>query len=182
LVHYQISPDLLGYSSFKQGSYWIYKNEESTLTDSCYIKYEPIFSIMDSKREKGYLFEELSIRIQGSFLSSIDIQSSPDCDFATFAIYGSSSSFYSFRTNAPVGQIITESINTYQTKGIYNSFVLNDTVFRDVIQTRVAFLGNHGDSTVCEYYFAKKVGMIKYLRTSEAGIFSWSLIRWHAVQ
>ena len=180
LPYYTINNDFLQYVYFKEGSYWIYKNEHNGSHDSCTLIYPP--NVGPAKPEGlGYTYEVITTGFISKFLSNSEILASPDFDFAIFEEIDSHS-LISIRTSMSIGQKYTFNGAVIEQVALYDSIIINDSIFKNVIQTRVAQPYNLQDSIFYSYFFAKNIGLIKFEKTYLNTDTTWSLLRYHVVQ
>jgi hypothetical protein len=179
-AHYTISQDFMKWVYFKEGSYWIYKNEKKGIIDSCYIASKALFATSNSEKDLGYLFDFIEMHFNSSFLETGYIRSTPTFDYADY--YTGDWTIGSIRTNINIGQKVKWGDDVYEELAFYDTFTLNDSVFRNVIHTRIAYPGYSYDSIIRQYYFSKNIGLIKYEKTELNTDSIWSLMRWHVFQ
>lgn len=176
LPYYTINNDFLQYVYFKKGSYWIYKNENNELLDSCTLIYPP--NVTPVKPEGlGYNYEEITTFFISKFLSYSKISAQPYYDVSLFEEIGGYSPI-SIRTSMAVGQKYTYNESVIEQIASYDSIMINDSIFKNVIQTRVAL----NDSILYSYFFAKNIGLIKFEKRYLNTDTTWSLLRWHTIQ
>jgi hypothetical protein len=183
LKRYTISEELLKYVYFKEGSQWIYRNETTGVFDTCVLLTDPTSHVSNRYEEEGYVNDEIMVRFYSSFLIYADIEATPDYDFVRYYCPEGSEP-YSLRTNVSVGEKINDKLSnsTYTTIGVYDIFPMNDTVFHFVTNTRTAQYFNSVDSIVCQFYFCRNIGLIKYERKISGNVESWTLVKWKVFQ
>jgi hypothetical protein len=180
VAHYTISQDFMNWVYFKEGSYWIYKNEKKGIIDSCYIANKALFATSNSEKNQGYLFDFIEMHFNSSFLETGYIRSTPTFDYANY--YTGDWTIGSIRTNINIGQKVKWGDDVYEELAFYDTFTVNDSVFRNVIHTKIAYPGYSDDSIIRQYYFSKNIGLIKYEKTELNTDSIWSLLRWHVIQ
>lgn len=179
--YYPISPTLLQYCYFKEGSHWIYKNENGGFLDSCHIKIPPLFSTSTFDQENEYYYDFVDMNFRSNFLDWGHLQSTPDFDFGVITSH-KCSFIGSIRTDAIVGRkILWGPSIIYQTLELFDEYKLNNVIFKNVIHTKIVQPYDY-DSVVCHYYFCKNIGLIKYQQHVFNTDSTWSLLRWYVVQ
>jgi hypothetical protein len=173
-------PDILReYTVFKEGSYWIYKNEVTGTLDSCFITgYEEFFSHTNGQSTDPYS-ERVQIDYKGSFMtfSEIDLEGSQ------------------LNSNSWGGLCLTPSVtpsvhfidqyDTYACYGVVDSIRLNDHTYFSVLSTQlsqkrgVAF---KYDTITLNYSFSRSIGLIRYRQRLDSSDTTWTLVRHHVVR
>ena len=180
LPYYKINNDFLQYVYFEKGSYWIYKNECNGTHDSCTLIYPP--NVWTAKPEGlGYTYEAITTGFISKFLSNSEILATPDFDFAVFEEMDSHS-LISIRTSMSTGQKYTFDGAVIEQVALFDSIIINDSIFKNVIHTRVAQPNNLKDSIFYSYFFAKNIGLIKFEKRYLNTDTTWSLLRYQVVQ
>ena len=177
--YYKISNEFRNWVDFQEGSYWIYKNDISGLTDSVYCKNR--YSTTIIRQGSPYYYDVINIDfsannlVQWSFISV-----NPDFEGVNMDGLG-----YSLRSNTNLGQNIIWDNEIYQYSNHYDSLLIIDNIFFNVIHTHIVKEHNiEHDSIIGDFYFSKFIGLIKYKKKLQNdGIdTTWSLIKWKIIQ
>lgn len=181
-IHYTISDDFRKWVDCQNGSYWVYKNELTGNIDSVYFLGDRLYSTDFSYKEQGYSFDFININLKSSFIQSIYISVNADFEFAILDVRGMGSAL---RTNSEIGQNIKWINGIYRFVNFYDSLKINNNIFHNIIHTRTSLpYHSTNDSIVCNFYFSKNIGLIKFqseVQISSADT-SWSLLRWNVIQ
>ena len=182
--YYALPQDFLEWVYFKNGSYWIYLNEKVGTSDSCYILYYPMIASLINE-PYNYKYDGISTGFISSFLQGSLIVSTPDFSYADFFTQKGGRSL-SIRTDTYIGQQVEFLDALYEKVAVFDTLTLNNTIYRNVIYTRVAFPSSYTksshDSIIRKYYFAKNVGLIKYEIQESNTDSTWSLMRYNIIQ
>jgi hypothetical protein len=176
-TRYYVPEYLKQYALFKEGSYWIYKNEITGDNDSNYItipplvkytqyySYDPICQTCETKYEGNPL--------RGSFLTN------NDCDFS-FSITGG---YCLLNRSFNAGFVFKlDQYDTYKELMIFDSLQINGNNYRDVLNTQYIYTTNNNDSTILTFYLVKGIGLVKFNQRINDKDTTWSLIRCNAKQ
>ena len=170
---YYIKDSIKPWSYFKQGSYWIFYNENTKSLDSNYInKKEDILIQPDSPPQ----YEHIYINISSNFINHYTIFRNSDDSYLELGYL-----------NVLSASIIEGSSSIISTTcrliNVFDVLTINGNNFKNVIQTQNTSIYNQ-DTTITNYYFVKNIGLVKkeinYLNMDS--ISTRSLIRWHVVQ
>jgi hypothetical protein len=176
---YYLSDYIKQFSVFQVGSYWVYKNENTGEIDSSFIKSSPSFSIYQS----GYSdpkIQECFIDYGGPFISSGHLGNlGYQIGFMNIGINGACLKSKPFQ---PGSSIYDGSEGTYKELSIYDSLIVNDVVYHQVLNTQDQYPKNNGDTDYMNYYLVKSIGLIKFKYHYHNQDTYWSLLRYHVVQ
>jgi len=155
---------------FQYGSYWIYLNEKNSRSDSAYLYSYPL-TLFYKLPGDGKLYELIIFQV----LNIGEFKLAAEKDKSIMLILGKVRGYAlaSLVTSGLSDQVST----TCWVVNRYDSLVVNNHMFLDVIHTRDTF-----SNSITDYYFAKKIGLIKYAIKNELGDTTWSLLRYHVVQ
>ncbi len=169
---YYVQDSFKQWSLFQYGSYWIYANDKNANNDSSYVYsgpstwfYKPIGD--------GKFYEVISYQI----MNIGEFRLGAKTDNSVLIIEGK------FQAG---GYVLTSSVTSNLSDKVsptcwvikrYDSITVNNQLFFDVIHTRDTF-----SNSINDYYFGKKVGLIKFAIKNEYIDSTWSLVRWHSVQ
>jgi hypothetical protein len=175
--HYTIPSNLLAYSDFQKGSYWIYYDSRNNLLDSTYITGKT-FETITSDESSGdpYQYDRLivsfSSRVYTFFKTS------------AFDWGGMIEVKYANSAHGILNTLMFENPNNYQNWEVvyYPVYYLDGTAYSDVYQTRTNELIG-GSAIVTDNFFAKYCGIIRVItQTNQDTTFNWSLIRSRIIQ
>ncbi len=170
--YYTVSDDFANYCWFKTGSYWVFQNDSTLLSDT--IK---VIDVLDSKRfhNQGEAFNYQAIELYtnvntfnitkheitaGTYDANLDEMNS------LLRIYKNDGSYHlAFLPEYPVGEEINlgDQIGTYSNIEIIDIFNLNNLTYNDVYHTRVKVTINN--TAEYNYWIAKNHGLIKATST-----------------
>lgn len=178
--HYRISDDFRKWVDFKDGSYWVYINENSGLIDSCYIIYKGAFT-QTEYQDVGYVYDVIDIILSRStFFHEIYIQAEANFNWAAIGLTKGVGD-YGLRNDIKKGQRIVIGKGTYEVVDVLDSMQINNYYFRNVIHTRSANPWKI-DSIIHEYFFSKGIGLIRLHQTLLHTDSTWNLLRWKTIQ
>jgi hypothetical protein len=178
-----VPEELKPYSMFQVGSYWIYRNEQTTKLDCTYIKSPPEFYFY--YYESGSKTQSMGLQYNGSFISQ-----------TYCGPYGGGTSSYSLTyrivgrngislisSHITPGYVSKESYWEYKVLSITDSLNLNNVKYNEVITTQYKMVSSPSmDSIVLTFYLAKKIGLIKFDKKVNSTDTIWSLMRSHTLQ
>jgi hypothetical protein len=174
-THY-VSQFLKDYTVFKPGSYWIYKNETTGKTDSCYIiKFTDIF-----RQDAGYstdpYLEFILVSYQSEVLTSMYI----DVDQATLSCKFAEGNCLRASNVPPVFEY--DKYHKYEFLGSFDTVNVNGVNFADIVNTKYSQNGAGVlpyNNYVLTYYLSKSIGLIKYRQQLDNYDTTWTLLRYH---
>jgi len=166
--YYTVSDDFANYCWFETGSYWVFQNDSTLLSDT--IK---IIDVLDSKRfhNQGEAFNYQAIELYtnvntfnitkheitaGTYDANLDKMNS------LLRIYKNDGTYHlAFLPQYPMGEEINlgDQIGTYTNIEIIDIFNLNNLTYNAVYHTRVKVSINN--TVEYNYWIAKNHGLIK---------------------
>ena len=176
-----IPDDFQGWCRFREGSYWIYRNEKTFKLDCTYVTgfSSGTRAHYDSDVVRWYYDWERS-DIRGYFISGIFTESTGigEAEMTFGPVYLST-----WLLADPVyqnpwypGQSGSGVVTVFPTE------VVNGNTFQNVYQCRVANQLWDGDSVIIDGHLAKNVGMVKYVKRVDQADTTWTLVKWHVNQ
>lgn len=169
---YYVQGSFKEWALFQYGSYWIYLNEKSNRVDSSWV-YDGPSTWFYKPSGDGKLYEVISFQI----LNIGEFRLGARTDYSTLLIEGKFLSGGYALTSLVTSKSSEHVSQTCWVMKRYDSLLVNNQLFFDVIQTRDTF-----SNSVNDFYFAKKVGLIKFAIKNEYGDSTWSLVRSHIEQ
>ncbi|HTX87542.1 MAG TPA: hypothetical protein VMC08_01005 [Bacteroidales bacterium] len=180
-----IPVEFKAWTLFQPGSYWIYLNEGTQVSESTFIKHGPYFyqwSTEYSITDYTWYF------VDNPFILKYDIQGGGERNTVL--------QLWTWQMDDPVALTIktiedpansdfsSSYIFTYELIEKLDSLELNSHVFYNVFHTRCTQKKNNDYSIIYDYYFMRNVGLIKFRRlyTYENKDTTWSLLKWKTVQ
>lgn len=179
-----ISDFLKEYTVFPLGSYWIFKNDTSTIIDSCYLLKSPTFSFKQYGADEP-TYENCNIAYGGPFLTKAIIEKGRYYIGFKNTMFPNTGNFNNCLMDVPFQTGLTFNTDQYWEKLKYvshfDTLQVNNTTFYDVICTRYSIFYHYfGFSAYFYYYFAKSIGVIKITWYNPQGPPStWNLIRYY---
>jgi hypothetical protein len=186
--HLYVSSTFQRWTVFNKGSYWIYKNDSTLVTDSVFLRYDPLI-VYVPLNSSAYppTAESITILFSSSLYSSslyTNTQSKVDVNgIESFQmVFKSDSLFF------PWGLIASYSdnfepislSNHYKTLAVDSVCYIGPEKFYNVVQTQCT-----GNTIPEEYtfWFARDIGLIKVtFENGYTGVsWSWSVVRFHIV-
>ena len=196
---------------FQKDSYWIYRNDSTGVTDTTYIKTNPISG---DSTEGNYMVDYIRTPLKSGILYDFYIEGEhyvPPllgrlftflrtdggcCRLVAFNLYNDTLINHTggYGCNCGSWKYPMEASNTYVEKGEYSGFNVNDLVFDKVEFTRTKFIhtpSNGTDIDSIDFYFSPGNGFVKLvMRIDTSYIYqvqkrvtiSWSLLRYNVVQ
>ena len=178
--HYVISTDFRKWVDFNDGSYWVYKNENSGVIDSCFIVHKGEYTYREFS-DAGYYYDIIQIILsRGTFFQSIEVQAEANYDFATIGLIKGTEE-NSLRSDIQKGQRIAVGKGIYKVVDVLDSVQINNYYFKNVIHTRSANPWTV-DSIIHDYFFSKGIGLIRLHQTLMNTDSTWNLLRWKTIQ
>ena len=169
---YYVQGSFKEWSLFQYGSYWIYLNEKSGRVDSSWVYtgpstwfYKPIGD--------GKLYEVISFQIMNIGPFKLGAKT----DNSILLIEGKFFSGGYALTSLVTSNLSDQVSSSCWVMKRYDSLIVNNQMFFNVIITRDTF-----SNSINDFYFAKKVGLIKFAIKNEYGDSTWSLVRSHIIQ
>jgi hypothetical protein len=184
---YTIPVEMKAWTMFKPGSYWIYKNEVTGISDSSNYKYGPYYEedkcINCPQYQKIWYFVTSPFFVKFKLIGGADSNARLEL---TTRMHIDGSKTLTYNTLMHPDNLIDSSdyCTTYRSLGVFNNFVVNGNVFNNVIGTRVDRRANcfYGDAYYYETYFAKNIGILKFHSHMSTGDTTMTLVKWHTIQ
>jgi hypothetical protein len=164
-----IPEQLIEYAVFQQGSYWIFKNENSGELDSTFISVPPTYFPINTV--DGSYIQECSIRYGGSLFGVGIVDPS---EYQLIRRY-SSMAYHLLYFDYTPGQVYPW--NTIKVL-VYDSLYVNNQLFTHVVNTQYDVVSHGYDTTWYTFYTAKNTGLIKFNIHSTSYDSTWSVIRY----
>jgi hypothetical protein len=178
--HYVISADFKKWVDFNEGSYWVYRNENSGVIDSCFIVHKEAVTYREYS-DAGYFYDIILIILSRcTFFQSIAIQAEANFDWATIGLINGTEE-NSLRSDIQKGQRIAVGQGTYEVVDVLDSIQINNYYFRNVIHTRSTNNWTTG-SIIHDYFFSKGIGLIRLHQELMDTDSTWNLLRWKTIQ
>jgi len=173
-----IPQNLKDYTIFQKGSFWIYKNETSTLTDSTFV--ESITPYLQSGSDKGDPdIETCTIIFNSEIISKTVIY--PDGvgivlfdGFRSPYLYSTFQPGYHDYSNNQPGNPYP---SYFKNLNYFDSLVVNNKKYYNIMNTQFYQIKAYNDTVTLTYYIAKFIGLIKINKKVNAQNTTWSLIR-----
>jgi len=172
---YLISGEFKQYTTFKMGSYWIYKNDVTNQTDSSYIidpPFDNIIYLPNTPRNEVF-WQQISYQMHNPFMGVYTILAKSNSEYLEVGT--------KLKKVAPLlikysesGFEVTESIPTYTINGVTFTDVLHTQTYRYPLL--------NSDTLSVDAYFAKSVGILKFHQRTTTSDTSWSIITFHTIQ
>ncbi len=177
LKHYYVSDAFKRWTVFNKGSYWIYKNDSTSVTDSTFVKENPKFlEIPPYSSQDNFTLEYIDMSYTSLFFATTRVRLNQGGGETFFMQVGNneiSALIASTSDNfIPYFENINENI-TYQLLSSDSVFYLGPQKFINVVSTMYT---KNDKKWTC--WFAKDVGLIKITATNTNPGFSWSLIKY----
>jgi hypothetical protein len=178
-----IPEQMIEYSVFQAGSYWVFKNEITGIDDSIYIICPPIHGFSNiSGMEGGQIWEGYNIVYSGSlFQEGMVYPSEYDMIFKHGIIPEEpcpclmSLSFHPGFTDANIPYL-------FKNLEYFDSLKINNNMFYQVLHTQWKWTHSQGDTTTADYFLAKSIGIIKLNQRDNKHDTTWTLLRYHVYQ
>lgn len=186
--HCTIPDQFLGYCRFREGSYWIYRNERTGVSDCTFItKYNSATFFEDGDNYTIlYYFDMEWMEASGPFLRKIDARCSTD-DFAevTYSLNYLSQEIWfttSLASNPQYREAWYEGQASVGVVAVYPTETVNGKIFTNVYHCRVADQRWDGDSVITDAHLVKNVGFVKFTKRIDQADTTWTLVRWNVIQ
>jgi hypothetical protein len=197
--YYPISDEMKQFFSFQKGTYWIYKNDSTSLIDSTYVDF---FS--DDKNELSYSGkrrEYIIVGFKSQYLSQFRMIYTQCAEAATLEVGSRLESLNDtihFESGGDIAYcpVWPQDIKIASNNCIHNyvflyrtlsNYKVNGIVYKDSVFS--SFLSRDSSETnplyyKREIYFAKNIGIIKYFEKSNYFNInrSWSILRNKIIQ
>lgn len=176
MPHYTLFGEILNYANFQKGSYWIYYNNQTQLTDSTYIT-DHEFETKTSINPSEYQYDQITINFASKVYSKFEISASDDEGF--LAVYTADSSAGVLATGMFTGSPIYQNWDV----AFYPTYLVNGIPYSTVYHSKADLLSISRGQISTDCYYAKNVGIIRLITTTNLDTtFYWSLIRYKTIQ
>ncbi|MBC8321440.1 MAG: hypothetical protein H8E34_12040 [Bacteroidetes bacterium] len=182
LPYYTISKEFKDYCWFDDGSYWIFQNDSTLVTDSVKID-EVIEDTRYDLEQEDFSYQAFDMYIKSNIfgikryeLTAGDYRASPGKMNSLLRLYKDDGSYQLvFSPQYPIGHdiIMGDKIGVYTNVELMETFALNGNTYNDIFHTRVII----SVDTAIEYNYwtAKNYSLIKWVSTSNGKTTSISL-------
>jgi len=173
-TYYYLPQYFKDYMVYKQGSYWIYRNEVTMDFDSCYISKvtQGFYS-----NDRNSLFEKILIEYKSDFYKTCFVDNG-EVSLDSHDLSGTCMS-----TNDSPGMIFYYEDNVfYQFINHVDTIKIGNNNYTNVINSKYSEYENGPPSMtkrVATYFIAKGVGLISYRQQIGISDTTWNLIRYH---
>lgn len=177
----QISKD---YMLWKIGDYWIYQNETTKSTDSCYIKNGPNIGY---PQPGGYPDDPIIETYSTDFFGNTIVHSLINDENAMIDFKQGGSGITCF-VPYTLQHVLTYYDNSvFKLLNTFQSLVVNNFLFNNVVNTEYLhpkFFSHETvyDAAIYTFYIAKNIGIIKFRKQYKQGNYladtTWSIIRY----
>ena len=176
-----IPDDFQGWCRYKEGSYWIYRNEKTQQLDCTFVTgfSAGTYAHYDSDVIRYYYDWETS-QIKGYFLSGISTESTgieeATMDFGPFYFTTGLVSNPTYSKSRYSGQNSRGVVRVYPTE------LVNGHAFTNVYLCRTEYQLWDGDSMIVNGHLVKDVGLVMYDKRIDQADTTWTLVKWHVNQ
>jgi hypothetical protein len=187
---YNVPDDFKAYTYFKTGSYWIYLNEKTGITDCTYIsKFYSTTRVSgdngtsDPKVTRDYtemVFGGKLLResVVTAELNDAMVEISPNNNYISDI-----GLTYSLLLDPKMSSTrYREEIYNYGISVVYPEETINGNSFSHVYNIHQDGLTDLGDSIVYDVQIVKNIGLVKIRFYDEHADTTWSLVKWKIVQ
>jgi len=184
--HWNIPDEFQSWCRYREGTYWIYRNEKTQQIDCTYVTAFTVFSFAHSQDPIDYYLDWERSDIKGAFLSQI-FTDSQGKDVAGMTIYGKSDygSLY-FSTglvaNPEYEKAPRPGQESHGVVAIYPTEEANGNTFTNVYHCRTEDLTTVGDSVIVDGHLVENIGLVIYKKRIDKLDTTWTLVRWHVIQ
>ena len=198
LPHYAISDEMKQQFSYQKGSYWIYQNDSTHLFDSTFVS--SYFSNARDNFYPGMTREIIAMYFKSQFLSDFEIGyfcPGPNCLTIARKVKDTGDTLQ-HEIQGPVAYVSGWEPNTkiyspnclggcvFTCRAIPTD-TINNVIYSNVLCSKMISIDSTGPNPEFyfrEIYFAKNIGILKYVETMKYYNIhrSWSLKRYHVVR
>jgi len=170
--NYYIQDSFKEWTLYKQGSYWIYLNEGKGKLDSTFISQAPD-DFLSHSNEDNHNYEIITYVVD--HIGQFGIRAyTNNSELFLKDLYTDGATSLSYMVTAALSDHVTTNCGVINR---YDALIVNNNKFTNVIHTR-----DSSYYSIKDYYYAMKIGLIKYSLKTTSIDSTWSLIRWHVVQ
>ena len=177
---YLISPECKAWTMFQPGTYWVYLNEKTQVSDCTYYKHGLYFNktkYSDGFHEYNWFF------VNSKVFTKFSLQGGKSGNNLTVTL--ASNPYYQIAlTQKSLEDSITHDsvpgLCTYTLVEKIPSYSLDGNNFTNVIHTKSRY--QNSDVLFYEYYWARNIGIIYFRKGDLSSDTTWSLARWSVYQ
>lgn len=171
-----IPKQLKDYSVFKEGSYWIFLNENTGVIDSMYIQNPPSFTY--SRNGDGPIIEKCNTYYGGSLLAS---------SYAIWSEFGVTmqndiSNFCLMSESFQPGYTVDLQDLYFKNINYFDTLKINNNICTSVMNTYCRTITLNKDTAIYSFYLSKFIGFVKINLHRHNADTTWSIIRYHVIQ
>jgi hypothetical protein len=176
--HLFVSEFAKSYVAFKPGSYWIYRNDSSSITDSVYVQ-QLTYRYENETNNDGDIIST-NQRIWCQLISNIIINS--DNGFSTSHIYLGDYSISHWGIDLNFKNDVVNPILTTDTCFSYQTMILNGQLFNNVTEQIQHSTNSLSSEYRVDVYLVKNIGLIKWnVNYRDGSTEQWSLLRYNII-
>ena len=178
---YYISDAFRSWTYFNLGSYWIYVNDSTLVTDSVFLRYKPQdVAIPLSSTTYPPTVESITTYFSSVFYSNSLAKVDDSWHESFQMVFKNDPAFYPWGLLASSSDNFdTLSVGTgYNTLSKDSVFYIGPTQYFNVVNTQCA---DNSLSKIYTFWFAKSIGLIRVVFRNGNSGYSWSLVRHHVV-
>ena len=179
-THYYISEEVKTYGFFEEYSYWIYQNEVTNQVDCTFVNAPTVFfteNLTDPEDEP--LIDHIFVYLESSLLKKFHLTGN-----YLFAIFQPLTITFSFVSRVKLHESWISGTSKYSCIALYDSLLIADKYFYNVLQTREAALidPSSSDSIIFNFFLAPDIGLVRIRKTYQQTDTVWNLIRHHVIK
>lgn len=181
VTHHPVSTEFKEWTLYQVGSYWIYRNDSTSVLDSVYLPQPPFYEVCYDADHLYDTYEHFYIKFQSSFIMDAYLTSRKGGgDDLQVRFYGGGG-VPVLESKAEINKFYGDSSTTYYLyKERLQNYQFEGNSYPEVIHSIYQQTGNSID--IYNFLIAKNVGLIKVYGTWNDTTRSWSLLRYRAVQ
>lgn len=179
---FPLSQTIKEWSSFKEGSYWIYQNDSTEILDSMFVGYngKEIYPSADNT----YDVETVNTTITNTdnillgFIFAVGANQITFQDVGTKEEYSCAAGF-NIKEDKVEEEKIAQGYYAWSVRPVDDQ-IIHDITYHDVIFIEVKWLDEEGtiiEGTLNRYWIAKNNWIIKKTFVQDGETYSWSLLR-----
>ena len=186
LDHWNIPDEFQSWCRYREGTYWIYRNEKTQQNDCTYVTGYSLNSLPHSQDPTDYYIDWERSEITGAFLTGI-YGYTPGKDVAGMTIYGNTNArslYFSLAqvTNPEFIKAVRTGQEGMGVVAVYPTEKVNGNSFTNVYNCVTEYVSSAGDSVITSGHLVKNTGLVKYIKHRANWDTTWTLLRWHVVQ
>jgi hypothetical protein len=185
--NWNIPDEFQSWCRYREGSYWIYRNEKTQQIDCTYVTQytSGTYPHYGDEDKITYYFDLEESDITGSFLSKIYTESASK-NFAVMSVSGKYlSGILNFSTDLLANPKYYKASYHGTSSGVvavYPKQEVNGNSFGNVYHYRTESQTWDGDSVITDGHLVKNIGLILYKKRIDQVDTTWTLVRWHVKQ